>query len=141
MELDLSEKKLTHFILLEAAGRISMFSSHLLRNRLLKHYNGNRGIIVDLSGVEYMDSSGVATLVEGLSWSRKKNKEFVLVGLGLHLYNTLSLTKLAHLFNIKADIVPPEPPRSSSLPGTPVRHAHCPGIIRSLRDLVSAGSL
>ena len=39
----------------------------------------SEGVEIELSGVEYMDSSGVATLVEGFKIARENSKTFVLV--------------------------------------------------------------
>lgn len=84
-------------------GEIDMFSSPSLRDKLLPLFKkGVKAIIVDLSGVSFMDSSGIATLVEGLQWSKKDKKEFVLTGLGTNVLNALSLTKLDNVFTIKA---------------------------------------
>ena len=83
-------------------GEVDMFSSPSLRDKLLPLFEkGVKGIIVDLSGVFFMDSSGIATLVEGLQWSKKGGKEFVLTGLGTNVKNALALTKLDNIFTIK----------------------------------------
>ena len=50
-----------------------------------------------------MDSSGIATLVEGLQWSKKEKREFILTGLGTNVLNALTLTKLNTVFSIKSD--------------------------------------
>jgi anti-sigma B factor antagonist len=86
-------------------GEVDMFSSPNLREKLVPMFKKKetKGIIVDLSGVSFMDSSGIATLVEGLQWSKKDKKEFILTGLGSNVLNALSLTKLDDVFNIKAD--------------------------------------
>jgi len=85
-------------------GEVDMFSSPELRDKLLPFFTKKiKGIIVDLTGVLFMDSSGIATLVEGLQWSRKENKEFILTGLGTNVLNALSLTKLDNVFNIKTN--------------------------------------
>ncbi|MDO9323948.1 MAG: STAS domain-containing protein, partial [Methanoregula sp.] len=53
------------------------------KNKLLPFFKKMvKGIIVDLSGVSFMDSSGIATLVEGLQWSKKEKRQFILTGLG-----------------------------------------------------------
>ena len=85
-------------------GEVDMFSSPKLRDKLVPFFEKkNKGIIVDLSGVSFMDSSGIATLVEGLQWSKKENKQFILAGLGTNVMNALSLTKLNTVFNIKTN--------------------------------------
>jgi len=84
-------------------GEVDMFTSPSLRDKLLPLFEKNiKGIIVDLTGVSFMDSSGIATLVEGLQWSRKDGKKFILAGLGTNVMNALSLTKLDNVFSIKA---------------------------------------
>lgn len=57
-------------------------------------------VVVDLSSVTSMDTSGVAALVEGLRWSREKGKSFVLKNVGSSVRDTLSLTKLEAAFQI-----------------------------------------
>ena len=85
-------------------GEVDMFTSPNLRDKLVPFFEkGIKGIIVDLSGVSFMDSSGIATLVEGLQWSKKAGKEFILTGLGINVKNALSLTKLDDVFNIQTD--------------------------------------
>ena len=85
-------------------GEVDMFSSPGMRDKLLPLFEkGVKGIIVDLSGVSFMDSSGIATLVEGLQWSKKRGKEFILTSLGANVKNALSLTKLDNVFSIKTN--------------------------------------
>lgn len=107
-ELDIHIRELKHFTVFEVQGKIDMESSPILRELLVEHYKKDKSLIIDLSEVNYMDSSGVATLVEGVSWSKKRSKEFVLIGLGLNIYNTLTLAKLNHVFNIKSSFRLPE---------------------------------
>ena len=101
-EMRINIRPFKHSVLIEVIGSIDMDTSPSLRNRLLKAYQSDKNLIIDLSEVTYMDSSGVATLVEGLSWSKKIHRDFVLVGLGVNLYNTLTLSKLNHIFNIRS---------------------------------------
>ncbi|MCP4671954.1 MAG: STAS domain-containing protein [Desulfobacula sp.] len=83
-------------------GEVDMFTSPNLREKLLPLFKkGVKGIIVDLAKVSFMDSSGIATLVEGLQWSKKNDREFVLTQLGANVKNALALTKLDNVFNIK----------------------------------------
>jgi len=91
--------------IIEVEGDIDMFTSPGLRDTLVPMFKkGLKGIIVNLSGVSFMDSSGIATLVEGLQWSKKDGKAFVLTGLGTNVLNALSLTKLENVFTIAEDM-------------------------------------
>ena len=47
-----------------------------------------------------MDSAGIATLVEGLQWSRSTGGRFVLSGLTENVHDVFSLSKLDTVFEI-----------------------------------------
>ncbi|MBU3951534.1 MAG: STAS domain-containing protein [Proteobacteria bacterium] len=86
-------------------GEIDMFTSPNLRDTFLPFFKKKvRGIVVDFTQVSFMDSSGIATLVEGLQWSKRENRKFILTGLGTTVFNALSLTKLDNVFSIKKDV-------------------------------------
>lgn len=105
MGFKISSTQKKEFGIITVEGDIDMFTSPGLRDTLVPMFDkGLAGIIVSLSGVSFMDSSGIATLVEGLQWSKKVNKAFVLAGLGTNVLNALSLTKLEKVFSIEADV-------------------------------------
>lgn len=93
------EKKNAAMIRVE--GDVDMYTSPSLRDALVPFFTKNvMAVVVDLSRVSFMDSSGIATLVEGLQWSRKQDRQFILAGLGDTVSNALSLTKLDNVFTI-----------------------------------------
>ena len=57
-------------------------------------------IVIDLQHVNYMDSSGVATLIEGLQLSRTIYKELVLCSLTKNVEAVIQLSKLDQIFDI-----------------------------------------
>jgi len=56
---------------------------------------------VDLAGVRFIDSAGIAALVEGLQWSRATGKRFVLSGMSDNVRDIFSLAKLDTVFDIE----------------------------------------
>ncbi len=103
MSFKIKNKEKENIGIIVVEGEVDMFTSPKLRDKLLPYFEKRiKGVIVDLSGVTFMDSSGIATLVEGLQWSRKDNKKFILSGLGENVMNALSLTKLDSVFTIKS---------------------------------------
>lgn len=105
MGFTISTSEQDKIALVNVEGEIDMFTSPNLRDTLLPFFKKKaQGIVVDLSLVSFMDSSGIATLVEGLQWSKKEKRAFVLSGLGKTVFNALSLTKLDNVFTIKKDI-------------------------------------
>jgi anti-sigma B factor antagonist len=84
------------------SGDVDLYSSPQLRETVLDLFQ-NRGqekVVVDLSGVEYIDSSGIASLVEGLQEARKRKCRFVLSGLNEGPRHVLELTRLLNVFEI-----------------------------------------
>ncbi len=59
-------------------------------------------VAVNLSGVNYIDSSGVATLVEALQLARSRNCPLVLFGLQKGAREVLELARLDRIFDIRA---------------------------------------
>ncbi len=82
------------------SGDVDMASSPRLRETLLELLQADSAskVIVNLEQVEYMDSSGVASLVEGLQAARRRNAGFVLAGLNEGPRHVLELTRLMDVF-------------------------------------------
>jgi len=57
-------------------------------------------VVVDLGGVSFMDSSGVATLIEALQIAKRADIYFVLCSLTTGVRSIIELTRLDQLFMI-----------------------------------------
>ncbi len=58
-------------------------------------------VVVRLSEVEYMDSSGVAVLIEGLKAAQESGKTFALVAPSVPVMKVLTLARLDSVFDIR----------------------------------------
>ena len=63
-----------------------------------------RGLVVVLAGVEFMDSSGIAVLIEGLKWSRARTLPYILTQLTPAVQMVLELARLEHFFPIAGSV-------------------------------------
>jgi anti-sigma B factor antagonist len=89
--------------LLRVEGEVDLYSSPELRTAVLKAVpKAGAGVGVHLGGVSYMDSSGVATLVEGLRSAREHGKGFVLVAPSEAVMKVLELARLDSVFEVRA---------------------------------------
>lgn len=61
---------------------------------------GNSNVVIDLSSVEYIDSSFLGALVAGLKRSTMKNGDLKLVGLQPPVRAMFDLTRLYRIFDI-----------------------------------------
>ena len=60
-------------------------------------------IVVNMSDVNFVDSTALATLVQGLNRARKRNGELYLCGLQKQVYMIFELTRLDKAFHIFVD--------------------------------------
>jgi anti-sigma B factor antagonist len=70
----------------------------------INRIKGKGAVVVDLSGVTYMDSSGVATLVRGLQLSRKKGVGLVLCSLQDRVRSIFEIARLDTVFPIASSL-------------------------------------
>ena len=80
-------------------GRLNIDSSPALRDQLLAMLQAQSAqtVIVDFSDVSYVDSSGIATVIEGLGIARMRRKTLCLQGLKgriLHLFQVIGISAL-----------------------------------------------
>ena len=85
---------------IKVSGSLSSAYSPQLRETIKEAFKSKiRGVVVDLSGVGYMDSSGLATLVEGVQLAEERKSKFVLAGLiQERVQHLLEITRLNNLF-------------------------------------------
>lgn len=90
--------------IIHVEGDVDLYSSPELRKAVLKAVpKAATGVGVDLGGVTYMDSSGVATLVEGLRSSKEHGKIFFLVMPSNSVMKVLELARLDSVFTVRSD--------------------------------------
>lgn len=82
------------------SGDVDLQSSPEARKVLISCVDQGKSLLVDLSGVGYIDSSGVASLVESFQRSRKHGLGFVLVAVSDGALRVLKLARLDKVFTI-----------------------------------------
>lgn len=88
----------------DVVGEIDLNTSNAFQQDLLELLDKSpERIVVNLSGVSYMDSSGVASLVKLLSRIRRTNGSLVLYGLTDRVRGVFEITRLDSVFEIRAD--------------------------------------
>jgi anti-sigma B factor antagonist len=81
-------------------GDVDLESSPAAREILLKSVEGAARILVDLSSVTYIDSSGVASLVEALQAAKHNGGKFALVAASDPTRRVLELARLDKVFSM-----------------------------------------
>jgi anti-sigma B factor antagonist len=100
--LKISPRRLDKITIFDVSGDIDLSTSPELRKALLREFRELKTprVVLNLGAVRYIDSSGVASLVEGLKASRDVGSRFILFGLNKTIREVLQLSKLLKIFEI-----------------------------------------
>lgn len=82
------------------SGEIDLDRSPEARKALLAAVVRGRPVIVDMADVGYMDSSGIASLVEAYQKASAAKLDFSLVRVGERVMKVLQLARLDQVFRI-----------------------------------------
>ncbi len=87
--------------IVDASGEIDMQSSPKMREQLRDLVAKEpKRIVVNLAEVKYIDSSGLATLVECLQSTKKLDTQLVLIGMNDNVKDIFELSGLNRVFQI-----------------------------------------
>ena len=100
--MQISARYLDKITIFDISGDIDLATSPELRKPLLRELRELRTprVVLNLKAVRYIDSSGVASLVEGLKAARDVGARFILFGLNTTVREVLQLSKLVRIFEI-----------------------------------------
>ncbi len=92
------------YAVVELSGDVDLSCSPEARETILECLHKGQRVLVDLSAVTYIDSSGIASLVEGYQTARKRQLDFGLVGVSEAALGVLQLARLDKVFPIHASV-------------------------------------
>ena len=86
------------------SGEVDLDNSPKTRAVLLDYVARGQEVLVDLAEVTYMDSSGVASLVEAFQRAKKDGTGFALVHVNPAVMRVLKLARLDKVFTIHENL-------------------------------------
>jgi anti-sigma B factor antagonist len=100
--LQIAARRIDKTTIFDVTGDIDLANSPEVRKALLSELKELRTprVVMNLSKVRYIDSSGVASLVEGLKASRDAGSRFILFGLSASAREVLQLSRLLKIFEV-----------------------------------------
>jgi len=98
MKTSMRDEKGTTIV--EVVGQIDLSNSPALRKTLFETLRGTRHLAINMMGVKYIDSYGIASLLEILKEARDSGKRMTLFGLTIAVREVLQLTRLTGVFEI-----------------------------------------
>lgn len=82
-------------------GRIIYESENYVKSEIEKHFEaGQKKLVLDLSGLSYINSSGLGILINLLKKIRGQNGDMYLAGLSREISELFRITSLDHVFRI-----------------------------------------
>jgi anti-sigma B factor antagonist len=92
-------------VVVKVDGRLNAASAVSVKNVFKEQVQkGGRTILVDLSGLEFIDSSGLAALVSGYKLAREAGGVLKLAGLSEQARSVFAVTHLDRVFEIAPDV-------------------------------------
>ena len=101
MDLTIEKEKLGDAAVLHVAGEVDVFTAPQLREALIGAIeDGSRDVVVDLQGVDFLDSTGLGVLVAGLKRVRQYGGDLSLVCTREHILKILDITGLVKVLKV-----------------------------------------
>jgi anti-sigma B factor antagonist len=100
--VQISARRSDKLTIFDVSGDIDFVNSREVRQAVLHEIKDSKipKVVMNLTQVRYIDSSGVASLVEGLKASRDQSSRFILVGLSKSAREVLQLSRLLKIFEV-----------------------------------------
>lgn len=98
--MNLETREENGVVIFELDGEVDLETSPKLRQALLDHVNVGKPVIVGMADVAYIDSSGIASLVEAYQTGRRNSSGFALAAVSESALRVLQLARLDKVFTI-----------------------------------------
>jgi anti-sigma B factor antagonist len=86
------------------SGEVDVYTSPRLKQEMVDLLNrGQVNLIVDLNGVEYLDSTGLGVLIGGLKRARERDGDLRLICENMRILRIFEITGLTKIFEIDRD--------------------------------------
>jgi anti-sigma B factor antagonist len=86
--------------IVDVAGDVDLKGSPVLRQILFGALKEAPKVALNLSEIRYIDSSGIAVMLEALRESQRLNRQFVLFGMSPAVRDVFKLTHVIRIFHV-----------------------------------------
>ena len=93
--------------IVQPSGALNASNARNLQVQLIEHITSDQsaGLMVDMSGVESLDSAGLVSLISALRMARSLSKRFCLCAVPPSIQIVFELTQLDQIFEFADDFV------------------------------------
>ncbi|KAF0225450.1 MAG: anti-anti-sigma regulatory [Rhodospirillaceae bacterium] len=102
--MKIESREIDGAVVVALSGEVDLQHSPSVRKHLMDLMFERRPVVVDMALVDYIDSSGIASLVEAYQMARKNGTRFILAAISAPAMRVLQLARLDKVFAL-ADTV------------------------------------
>src|SRR5205807_9746229 len=105
VSIDFSTRQSDDITIVDLRGRITLGEGSITVRDTVHDLlsKGQKRILLNLGGVNYIDSSGIGELVSAFTAAKKQGGELKLLNLTKKIHDLLQITKLYTVFDVKED--------------------------------------
>ena len=105
MDFSVTTRAIDDFRVVDVAGEVDVFSASELANQLTQLFDaGRRIVMVDLTAVTFLDSTGLGTLVAARNRAEEAGGQLPVIGSGDRVMKLFRITGLEDVFEIYPSI-------------------------------------
>lgn len=102
MEFKLESKNTDEFLVLYPKGELDVYNTKKFKEKSLKIYEKDKkNILFDFSELEYLDSTGLGSLIYILKEIEKDGNKIVIENINNSIMKLFKITKLEDMFEIR----------------------------------------
>jgi anti-sigma B factor antagonist len=86
--------------IVDVAGDVDLGGTPQLRKLLFEALKESPKVVINLTAIRYIDSSGIAVMIEALKESQRLKRQFVLFGMNSRVHDVFKLTHVMQIFQV-----------------------------------------
>lgn len=100
--MEVHRRESSSSLVLDIAGEVDLYNAHILKDQLsnLAAEKSSAPVVIDLGRVDYIDSSGIGSLISGKGALEKAGRRLGLCNLTGSVRSIMRMTKLLSFFQI-----------------------------------------
>lgn len=105
MNFQATPREVNGITIVDMSGRITLGEGSALLRELIRDLlnKGQKKIVLNLGGVNYIDSSGIGELISAFTTVKNQGGELKLLNLTQKVHDLLQITKLYTIFDVHTD--------------------------------------
>ena len=99
--MSFNEKNIDSSIVIEVSGDVDLDKTDDFRNQVFEAFDKEHKVVLDMSQVSYIDSSGISVLIESHQKAQEQGKEFLILKPSEPVTSVIEMAKLDTFFIIE----------------------------------------